>query len=119
MSSSASDFGALDYSSEIEDVPLWVAERPLLPGFQERASVELTNWWYSLDAPVQVARVAANSSIGTLLRVFSVPNAFGDDEVAVVLQSHMRIKARARPHPRPAARARALRTEPSAVPSLV
>lgn len=94
MSSSAADFGSLDYSSEIEDVPLWVAERPLLPGFQERASVEVANWWYSHDAPQQVARVAANSSIGTLLRVISVPDTLGGDEPAVVLQSHMRIKVR-------------------------
>ncbi|KAJ1631592.1 hypothetical protein T492DRAFT_994360, partial [Pavlovales sp. CCMP2436] len=83
-----------DYSSEIDNVPLWVSERPLLPGFQERASAELCNWWYSHDAPMQVARVAVNSSIGTLLSVYSVPDDLGNDELAVVMQARMRIKAR-------------------------
>jgi hypothetical protein len=82
-----------DFSSEIDNVPLWVAERPLLPGFQERANVEVCNWWYSHDAPGQIARIASNSSLGTLLHVFTLPDpSAGPDEYAVVMQARIRIK---------------------------
>jgi hypothetical protein len=87
-----------DYSSEIDGVPLWVAERPLLPGFQERATIEVTSWWYSHGEPEQIARVATNSTLGTLVHAYTMAAELGQeaDERAVVMQARIRVKVCAR-----------------------
>lgn len=83
------------YSSELDNLPIWVTERPLLPGFQERAGIELYSWWNMNDSPEHIVRMAANASVGTLVRVFVIepdPEVPGE-ELSLVLQSRMRVKA--------------------------